>query len=682
MRLFLTVLALLLFAQNSQSAVISSSQAGNWADPATWVGRAVPEAGDCAIITHAVTVSGSHFVGASPANRTTFDLNVTGKLIMSRGSSLTVYGNSYFNHGRNKATSGVGLEMASGSTLITSNARGAKLGYKVQLGQYNVVRVRGDSHNRAVITGAAGEAGHLLMGVNAGANTSWDADYLDIVNFTGGFTVYLSNAANAAGATFLHTRWLGNGATNFLATEDTRAALVLEDCLLRDAKSGVSSRALFRGKKGHHGLTIRRCVFMDQLTFAPPSGWGVTESYCNNVVQTNFDPGTVKAQEGLRSFSGNLVRFSTTTQFEGDIYNSYIVNDYTLSNGGALNWRQDTASHTIKGTLFELVTSSTGDLVSPNMLAGGPARAPVFNNNILLPAVHGCSPGKIISFWNSSLLDSVKSLSLTMDNNTFVSCAMSPQNPETGLGLGEFVPPVDSDEKQGNHAGLIASFRNNLVWSPPGLNAAGGNKYPQGGFKVVRWNSTVQDLLRAADADFNWGWNLSPGNEGRGYHPYSASPRLFSKGTPDLHGGNLNPGFVDRTRNLATYDTARLGHQAPAWTSGTSFPVGAVVSSSDPGVYGGAKVNWRCVKAHLSRLGDAVNGKPVIAPNWRANWEFASHQRIRDDLSLIADLIAWVKGGFAPGNPLLKGAGYGGQDIGAVPVALTHPAKPGIAQGR
>lgn len=64
-----------------------------------------------------------------------------------------------------------------------------------------------------------------------------------------------------------------------------------------------------------------------------------------------------------------------------------------------------------------------------------------------------------------------------------------------------------------------------------------------------------------------------------------------------------------------------------------------------------------------------TNGAPLVATNWRTNWELATYQRIRDDVSRIADVHHWIRAGFAPLNVALKGAGFGGVDIGAVPVA-------------
>ena len=88
-------------------AEITSAQAGNWSDTATWVGGVVPGDGDTAVVNHAVTVDVNTTVGASDAAGTVAitvktgksltinaDLRCRGNLLQERGSTVTVNGPS------------------------------------------------------------------------------------------------------------------------------------------------------------------------------------------------------------------------------------------------------------------------------------------------------------------------------------------------------------------------------------------------------------------------------------------------------------------------------------------------------------------------------------------------------------------------------------------------------------
>jgi hypothetical protein len=92
----------------------------------------------------------------------------------------------------------------------------------------------------------------------------------------------------------------------------------------------------------------------------------------------------------------------------------------------------------------------------------------------------------------------------------------------------------------------------------------------------------VQNLLSAANADYNWGWNLAAGSEGNGYNAHAQwqGTAIFSSGAPDANGGSGDPQFVDSTRDVATYDSAAtgLGNSATAWADATAYSVGDLVS--------------------------------------------------------------------------------------------------------
>lgn len=150
---------------------------------------------------------------------------------------------------------------------------------------------------------------------------------------------------------------------------------------------------------------------------------------------------------------------------------------------------------------------------------------------------------------------------------------------------------------------------------------------------------------------------------------------------------------VDRTRSMATFDSDYLGNNPAAWANGVAYVVGDLVQCTMAGRYFGRPVNFRCIANHTSVSGNASTGQPGAATStsWGTNWQFASLWRMGLDApsynpavrsTNTQDLYDWVAGGQAPTNASLKGTGYGGADIGAVPVVLTIiPPTPHVIGG-
>jgi hypothetical protein len=188
-------------------------------------------------------------------------------------------------------------------------------------------------------------------------------------------------------------------------------------------------------------------------------------------------------------------------------------------------------------------------------------------------------------------------------------------------------------------------------------------------------------------------------NGGNGYADNFSS-------VPGQHDLSVNPMFVDATRNMATFDTAYLHNTATAWSSGATYSVGNMVSSSDPTLYAttamgfpstGAVINYRYTNgSYVGTPCSGANPKPgLYTAASRACWEWATLYDIRqavaagtlyDDqtigahgVDIIMTLIQWVRAGYSPANSLLAGSAHDGTDIGAVPVSFLAPSAPNSA---
>lgn len=310
---------------------------------------------------------------------------------------------------------------------------------------------------------------------------------------------------------------------------------------------------------------------------------------------------------------------------------------------------------------------------------------PSIRSNLLWNKVEPAAAGWIV--WNAR-----PSNSGTADSGTTTTLVDAGVNPQwvTGANVtaGDSALKLLITGKTGSgpevgETSVVTTGTATTIGFSPALTAAPdtGTGYITGVVDVVTvgdYNATF--LLRDGtvyDAD---GAN---GASKRGYESLWATSQaavgahdITLTGTDETTGG---PQFVDSTRNLATFDSAKLGNTATAWADATVYAVGDFVSAATSTFYNNATINYRCVKAHTSEVGHATNGKPGDAATYRTNWEFASAYRLRqgvlngttlDGYNYVRALYEWVRAGFSPRNTLLIDAGHDSVTIGAVEGAV------------
>jgi hypothetical protein len=240
-------------------------------------------------------------------------------------------------------------------------------------------------------------------------------------------------------------------------------------------------------------------------------------------------------------------------------------------------------------------------------------------------------------------------------------------------------------------AGAVASLKSNIMAVLAG-NAKASYKLASGNH-----NFSTTDICAPANCDYNAGYNTAATdasctgctNQGRGY----AGKWSVTPGAHDILDGQ-NPQFVDWTRSIALWDTNYLGNASgyPSWSSNGSYPAGDFVKNRNAGQWNGQWVGFRCINS-AGCNGSAGNSEPNVGTNWRTYWEFSSLYRIRAAIQggiryydgalgcTVATggcypaeaLVRWVELGFRPQNPLYRGAGHDGTDIGAVPMLAIAP---------
>jgi hypothetical protein len=122
---------------------------------------------------------------------------------------------------------------------------------------------------------------------------------------------------------------------------------------------------------------------------------------------------------------------------------------------------------------------------------------------------------------------------------------------------------------EGGSSTTLNAMKSNLGW---------GSSATQG-YLGERVAGTTKDLILAAGADYNWTFNLSAGDNQRGYEDRLASNALWTAGDAvaagvDVHQGTGDPQFYDSARNLASWTAAR-GY-------GSTYTDGLTAIQADP----------------------------------------------------------------------------------------------------
>ena len=628
-------------------AARASTQAGNWSDSATWGGNPAPGVGDTASIGHVVTVDANATVGTSPNDVTTYVVTITtnGQVIIPTGITLTVYGNFYCNPTSGSAA--VSLQInGTGRLLFDGSPVSPTRSYNLRCVTRARVRLAGtDNVNRAVIE-AASAGGFCQIQLDGNSPNLDDWNFATIIR--------AGNATNlATGNSIFGTyNWAGSGQsiswTNvtfdncgeiLLNAVSDAASITLNNVQHYSANKSSSTQGIqIRAQAGPGvAVTLTDCIFDTSVYFNGSQWMSVHNCYFGY---------------SLRNAVGNTGFASSSNLF---VVNRFVTSRTWYGSFGDAYWFHYAADN-LNYFINSFIPTSGADEIADMILDYGNTSPEepdglaistmptgmhysvkrVFN----LPDSAGVSSG---AWFNVYPLDN--SGTCSFEHNTIVSARGS--GGANCLKVGERTA----------RTGFITSYQSNLIWTPSGK---------VGGFKIERHAlSSVQDTVSAANADYNWGWNLAAGSEGNGYNVGGGSA-FFSTGTPDVNGGSGDPEFVDPTRNLIRFDIDYLGNSpATAWADVTAYAVGDVVSASDADYFGGETINWRCVLAHTSAAANATNGKPGDVSGFRTNWEPMSMYRLREDTSRIAELMTWVKEGYSVQNASLNNAGHDGLTIGA-----------------
>ena len=627
-----------------------SSNDGNWGDSSTWGGTGVPGDGDTAVIGHTVTVDQDTIIGTSPSDTTTDVVAITGNglLIVDTDISFIIRGNVLGDVGASNNTKDCMVVNAGGAIIFdATQAATPTTKYTMEFGQYATLSTNGTPEKRCYLGANNGSGRMDLTTTIYERGACFTSDYTDFQNI-GRFLQRSSGSVNPRKISIKNSTFTNT--TVSLGSRTINGQIVFEHNIIDD-----TAIIIFKGVADTTALSdIKNNIFNAHVVFNPPAGYSITGNYFGGSFATNA---VALSTQRAATISNNIdISKSGATVIDSDFSGNIIFRDVNDDNPTAHLIHASSADNNFESNVIDYSGKGyQGDFIFPKSANGFKN---IIKKNILLPQSGGKSGGKLFSdaFMNTDTV-------CTVENNTVVTCSVGGTQPETAFGIGESVNA---------YAGYCDSFKNNIAWTYPDIGLTGG-------WLLGRQQSNITDIITISD--YNLGWGLSAGSEGAGYNAwddYKTNPVLSY--TPDVNGLGIDvdPLFVDYTRNVATYDIAGLGNDAETtWATGQSYVVGDMVSAQDSGFYFDTVINFRCIKDHSSLAGDATNGKPGLATNYRDNWELTTLYRLREDTARIATLLTWIKEGFSPRNQALKGAGFDGLDIGAVAVAVVQVASGG-----
>ena len=548
-------LLFLLLASPAYGAAITSAQTGNWSATATWTGGVVPGIGDTATIAHNVTVDVNTTVGTSPNDATTLVLTINnGKnLTVAAGVTFTLRGNAQDLFGA--------ITFGAGSTVtFDASASGGTPVYN-WLNQLSSWAINGTSSNPCTFQAVTGQTFKLP---GSSVYPTWAASYTTFRrmgdsthSLHGSLTSYsmshctfdttgmfrVNSTATAGNYIFTDNVWTG--------TTGTGGCLTL-------ALTGVSASGT---------RTFARNVFDKYVTYFS-TGFSIASNYFGGGF-TCVDG----AGQNWTSFRLNAVRDTNNSLNGGNgqlltdsVERNYFILESTIGNPHFIApSAKQSRNNVISQNVFEAYAPDlvdVGDAILVNNGATSGGYKIIGQNNIVLPSSYPSttvSSGTLLTLYNNAT--SVTQWTRNTGNVNLSSTSAGRRGmfavAEGGTGA----------------AGQVEIMKSNVAW---------GSTASQG-YLGERVSGNVKDIFTVAGTDKNWAYNVSAGDNQRGYEDKVAANTLWTAGDAvaaavDVNQGTSNPQFFDSTRNLAAWATARgygAGTYAAALTALQADPTRA-----------------------------------------------------------------------------------------------------------
>lgn len=622
----------------------TGSTTGNWATAGSWTtcGGTFPGSGDTAKINNTivitVAVSTTAIVGISAADNTTEAIGCTDPTATGTGR-LIVNGTLIFKGVINQCNGT--WTIGAGATITHDSSVNPAQHYAWIVGLNNATAAKIDatagtsgSHIIFNIAGGSGYAGGTHgtnCSVSCGGNGSWFCTFCDVSDWGGNSASFklMEYSGTAATDGFLWTNstcvrcgqmdsWNVGANANFSATNSRFISpnLASGACAINvDGSGNLISTTFTGGSRSFANSVIVGGMSVASSTFVRGSSIHLTLS--STVLASTTGAGDCAPYVGNRSYTVDTcqnVIFFNAIQAQGRP--EEMPGGTNCTRILFLNTGNTTNSHFVDAivattTLDGFIAQLEGDQ------GAGASNADLFQTQTSPTAAfpvtfkHGISlpdgGGHAIgTFTNHSA-----PLAPACDGaTTFCPVFTIENNTYGGTDSGTLAIGATGEVGTG-FAGLYASIRNNLVYF-----GTTGSTFNAGTAWTTKWHTSVTPVAGTfANADFNGCINCTAGTANRYFRSVSdPTEYTIAPGTHDV--SVVSAGFVDSTREFVKW-----------------------CKTQDAGV-----TNF------TTCLADFNNG--TIST------------------SQITNLYTYIVNGWAPTNSALKGKGYDGSDLGAVPVVL------------
>lgn len=670
---------------SAQAAPFNAVSSGVWSATTTW-GGPIPGNGDTVTITNpiTVTVTDDRTVGTSGSSGTVaIALGTRGALLIADGGTLRVRGDVVYTAGQGITLPAVTVAGGGRWHWDASQASSpTNTHYTFRpLGEFGFrpFVLTGTASKVAVADSEAGSgAGQFtLVGTSIGGPFAASHGYLDRIGDA-------SHPGWSIG-------WYSSQGTNL--TWDVQDTVFTNCGAIQIIGGTIHADAIFRHNRNRHTATKGSTVF---TAFA---GSGATGNGAREIIGSVFDApaaGSTYAQ-GF-TLRGNYFGGGLNILWQSDSWalcedNFYRVPDqWTWVSGNRLadsvvfldrDWDNP---HVIFGTslyqtqLDGLILSHAGSTFTDS--GEWVFSLPGSTHCIFLPNQYGYSSCEMLAASGGAAGP------YSFEHNTwFGGYAPKANNTPGSPGFAAF----QYSESGNSLPGAVKSFRSNIMWNPGTasrfckMNDVHSMSGDQAG------GPPTQDFGNPTNIDYNTGWNYTPDNEiafanqahytnwGKGYIGNWSQ-------TPGAHDRDVDPGFVDYQRDIQLFATRCLGRSPTRGTwqasPATPYAVGDTVLNTTT-ILWGLPVLYRYIGTGANPQPGGGTRTSGDANAWRSSWEWASLHIIREDIlagtlyageDVVTHLIKWIRAGYAPTNPALRGAAHDGGDIGAVP----YSGKPGL----
>jgi hypothetical protein len=544
-------------------AAIITAQAGNWSSASTWTGGIIPGNGDTVILNHNVILTSNTIIGTSP--------NTTGF-----GSSQTV--------DALKANTDVEFFIANNVTLIS---RGDICLYDSVLDMGNGARIEFDTSLAANTTGtvyvletfAATPSKNCHIRCRGTVNNNCfigASSNTHIARITSGEKIQGSQQWSSGVIVADYTTFyrLGNSSTPLMTDKinmepgGITVYPIYNHCLFdtcgkfqhTNSISGYSSAVFqystFRNSQGDFSYQNFVGAALDDPDYVPlvrklihnvfDKSFSLTDESNSVEIHDNIIIGAPSIWSGNIEIVNSFVFASAINKAIGStIENSFFLNDNQYYAMLDLNYSDASSSVTnVKNSIFERVNNEQwGRCININSVPTGTNtknnNPMYFEGNIVLPNNNGHSSGPLFSIGNFGT-GLTNGFEIFATNNT-IKC---------GTGNGGF-----AFENNGNgFVDAVMSIKDNICWD----SGAHSGSYAVRGYLVF------EDMIKTSSIDYNVFLSLSDGSStynGISETVNGINEMVFSDEIPfpQVHGSTGNPGFVDATRTILTWDTLNGG---------------------------------------------------------------------------------------------------------------------------